>query len=164
MCLLLTKALPRLARAVSAQSCDSDRIACTVTELDNREVIAYLAWGSLRSYQRTRLYTRIALGKARAMDVVSGESSGNFGQLLLLYPLLFWLQALQANIGVSMMLRGYGALFSPEGWLVRRMPGSGLARTACWVWVRLSEGSAAMYLPYGVTMLHIAATWPEQKP
>ena len=70
------------------------------------------------SYQRTRLYTRIALGKARAMDVVSGESSGNFGQLVLLYPLLFWLQALQANIGVSMMLRGYGALFSPEGWLV----------------------------------------------
>ena len=53
------------------------------------------------------------------MDVVSGESSGNFGQLVLLYPLLFWLQALQANIGVSMMLRGYGALFSPEGWLVR---------------------------------------------
>ena len=73
---------------------------------------------SARSYQRTRLYTRIALGKARAMDVVSGESSGNFGQLLLLYPLLFWLQALQANIGISMMMRGYGALFSPEGWLV----------------------------------------------
>ena len=47
-------------------------------------------------YQRTRLYTRIALGKAMAMDVVSGESSGNFGQLLLLYPLLFWLQGLQA--------------------------------------------------------------------
>lgn len=45
-----------------------------------------------RRYQRTRLYTRVALGKARAMDVVSGESSGNFGQLVLLYPLLFWLQ------------------------------------------------------------------------
>jgi hypothetical protein len=39
---------------------------------------------SARRYQRTRLYTRIALGKAMAMDVVSGESSGNFGQLLLL--------------------------------------------------------------------------------
>jgi hypothetical protein len=37
-------------------------------------------------YQRTRLYTRIALGKAMAMDVVSGESSGNFGQLYVLYP------------------------------------------------------------------------------
>ena len=32
-----------------------------------------------------------------AMDVVSGESSGNFGQLLLLYPLLFWLQGLQVH-------------------------------------------------------------------
>lgn len=53
------------------------------------------------------------------MDVVSGESSGNFGQLLLLYPLLFWLQGLQANIGCTMMLRGYRAWLSPEGYLVR---------------------------------------------
>lgn len=68
-------------------------------------------------YQRTRLYTRIALGKAMAMDVVSGESSGNFGQLLLLYPLLFWLQGLQANIGVMMVLRGWRNAISAEGWL-----------------------------------------------
>lgn len=40
-------------------------------------------------YQRRRMYTRIALGKNSAMDVVSGESSGSSGQLLLLYPLLF---------------------------------------------------------------------------
>jgi hypothetical protein len=40
-------------------------------------------------YQRRRMYTRIALGKNSAMDVVSGESSGSRGQLLLLYPLLF---------------------------------------------------------------------------
>ena len=40
-------------------------------------------------YQRRRMYTRIALGKNSAMDVVSGESSGTSGQLLLLYPLLF---------------------------------------------------------------------------
>lgn len=40
-------------------------------------------------YQRRRMYTRIALGKNSAMDVVSGESSGSAGQLLLLYPLLF---------------------------------------------------------------------------
>ena len=39
-------------------------------------------------YQRRRMYTRIALGKNNAMDVVSGESSGSSGQLLLLYPLL----------------------------------------------------------------------------
>ena len=65
------------------------------------------------------------------MDVVSGESSGNFGQLWLLYPLLFWLQALQANIGVSMMLRGYGALFSPEGWLVGSRQGPSLCLPSC---------------------------------
>lgn len=40
-------------------------------------------------YQRRRMYTRIALGKNTAMDVVSGESSGSSGQLFLLYPLLF---------------------------------------------------------------------------
>jgi hypothetical protein len=34
-------------------------------------------------------YTRIAMGKNTAMDVVTGESSGTSGQLLLLYPLLF---------------------------------------------------------------------------
>ena len=51
-------------------------------------------------YQRRRMYTRIALGKNRAMDVVSGESSGGTGQLLFLYPLLFALQILQCWIGV----------------------------------------------------------------
>ena len=45
------------------------------------------------------MYTRIALGKNRAMDVVSGESSGGSGQLLFLYPLLFALQILQCWIG-----------------------------------------------------------------
>lgn len=44
-------------------------------------------------YQRRRMYTRIALGKNNAMDVVSGESSGSQGQLFVLYPMLFseWL-------------------------------------------------------------------------
>ena len=50
-------------------------------------------------YQRRRMYTRIALGKNRAMDVVSGETSGGSGQLLFLYPLLFALQILQCWIG-----------------------------------------------------------------
>jgi hypothetical protein len=40
-------------------------------------------------YQKRRMYTRIALGKNSAMDVVSGESSGSTGQLMVLYPLLF---------------------------------------------------------------------------
>ena len=52
-------------------------------------------------YQRRRMYTRIALGKNRAMDVVSGETSGGSGQLLILYPLLFALQILQCWIGAS---------------------------------------------------------------
>ena len=35
------------------------------------------------------------------MDVVSGESSGGQGQLLILYPLLFALQLLEMWIGGS---------------------------------------------------------------
>ena len=46
------------------------------------------------------MYTRIALGKNSAMDVVSGESSGGQGQLLILYPLLFALQSLELYIGM----------------------------------------------------------------
>lgn len=45
------------------------------------------------------MYTRIALGKNSAMDVVSGESSGGQGQLLILYPMLFALQGLEMYIG-----------------------------------------------------------------
>ena len=45
------------------------------------------------------MYTRIALGKNRAMDVVSGESSGERGQLLAIYPMLLGLQGFQAFIG-----------------------------------------------------------------
>ncbi len=55
-------------------------------------------------YQRRRMYTRIALGKNRAMDVVSGESSGGSGQLLFLYPMLFALQVLQCWIGEHLQL------------------------------------------------------------
>ena len=68
-------------------------------------------------YQRRRMYTRIALGRARAMDVVSGESSGAAGQLLILYPLLFGLQAAQVAIGIEMVAATAGALLNPEGWL-----------------------------------------------
>ncbi|CAK0752938.1 hypothetical protein CVIRNUC_002183 [Coccomyxa viridis] len=68
-------------------------------------------------YQRRRMYTRIALGKNRAMDVVSGESSGGTGQLLFLYPLLFALQILQCWIGACMLSGTFLAVISPEGWL-----------------------------------------------
>jgi hypothetical protein len=52
-------------------------------------------------YQRFRLYTRVAMGKASPMDVASIELSG--GQLKLLYPLLFGLQAMQLYVGASVL-------------------------------------------------------------
>ncbi|KAH6832092.1 TMPIT-like protein [Perilla frutescens var. hirtella] len=54
-------------------------------------------------YQRQRLYTRIALGKARRMDVVWGETAGVEGQLLLLCPILFILQGFEAYVGVLLL-------------------------------------------------------------
>lgn len=54
-------------------------------------------------YQRQRLYTRIALGKARRMDVVWGETAGVKGQLWLLYPILFILQVFEAYIGLLLL-------------------------------------------------------------
>ncbi|CAL5394673.1 unnamed protein product [Camellia sinensis] len=47
-------------------------------------------------YQRQRLCTHIALGKARRMDVVWGETAGVNGQLWLLAPILFILQLNQS--------------------------------------------------------------------
>ena len=41
------------------------------------------------------------------MDVVSGESSGNFGQLVLLYPLLFWLQVDVPACAALALIPGY---------------------------------------------------------
>ena len=70
-------------------------------------------------YQRKRMYTRIALGKSSAMDVVGGESSGVRGQLLALLPGLFVLQAWQVFMGVRMVLVTIGAVTDPRGWLVR---------------------------------------------
>lgn len=52
-------------------------------------------------YQRLRMYTRVAMGKASPMDVSSNELSG--GQLKLLYPLLFGLQAMQFYVGSSVL-------------------------------------------------------------
>ncbi|KAG6435033.1 hypothetical protein SASPL_106682 [Salvia splendens] len=54
-------------------------------------------------YQRQRLYTRIALGKARRMDVVWGETAGVEGQLLLLCPILFVLQGFEAYVGFLLL-------------------------------------------------------------
>ncbi len=56
------------------------------------------------------MYTRIALGKNNAMDVVGGDASGTHGQLLLLYPLLFLMQASDACGRACNGLRAAGVL------------------------------------------------------
>eukprot|EP01018_Ginkgo_biloba_P012806 Gb_08188 [translate_table: standard] len=71
----------------------------------------FLTWAMMQGvamllqnrYQRQRLYTRIALGKARRMDVVWGETAGVEGQLWLLYPLLFILQGFEGYIGLLLL-------------------------------------------------------------
>ncbi|EPS74373.1 hypothetical protein M569_00383, partial [Genlisea aurea] len=73
-----------------------------------RVVELFLKWAIMQGvamllqnrYQRQRLYTRIALGKARRMDVVWGETAGVEGQLLLLFPILFILQGFEAYVGI----------------------------------------------------------------
>ncbi|MQM00162.1 hypothetical protein Taro_032891 [Colocasia esculenta] len=57
-------------------------------------------------YQRQRLYTRIALGKARRMDVVWGETAGVEGQLWVLCPILFILQVVVCGIILILMAVG----------------------------------------------------------
>ncbi|KAL2532637.1 TMPIT-like protein [Abeliophyllum distichum] len=76
-----------------------------------RGVQLFLKWAIMQGvamilqnrYQRQRLYTRIALGKARRMDVVWGETAGVEGQLLLLCPILFILQGFEAYVGVLLL-------------------------------------------------------------
>ncbi|XP_015070696.1 transmembrane protein 120 homolog [Solanum pennellii] len=76
-----------------------------------RGVQLFLKWAIMQGvamllqnrYQRQRLYTRIALGKARRMDVVWGETAGVDGQLLLLFPVLFILQGFEAYVGVLLL-------------------------------------------------------------
>ncbi|KAJ4803767.1 Transmembrane protein [Rhynchospora pubera] len=76
-----------------------------------RGVQLLLAWAIMQGiamllqnrYQRQRLYTRIALGKAKRMDVVWGEAAGVEGQLWLLYPILFTLQAFEAYVGMLLL-------------------------------------------------------------
>ncbi|KAK9697268.1 hypothetical protein RND81_08G025900 [Saponaria officinalis] len=71
----------------------------------------FLIWATMQGfamllqnrYQRQRLYTRIALGKAKRMDVVWGETSGVRGQLQLLLPILFILQGFEAYVGLLLL-------------------------------------------------------------
>ncbi|XP_076921589.1 uncharacterized protein LOC143583053 [Bidens hawaiensis] len=79
--------------------------------LKQKGIQLFLRWAIMQGvamllqnrYQRQRLYTRIALGKARRMDVVWGETAGVKGQLWLLLSILFVLQAFEAYVGVLLL-------------------------------------------------------------
>uniref|UniRef100_A0A803PPH5 Methyltransferase n=1 Tax=Cannabis sativa TaxID=3483 RepID=A0A803PPH5_CANSA len=76
-----------------------------------RGVQLFLIWAMMQGvamllqnrYQRQRLYTRIALGKAKRMDVVWGETAGVDGQLWVLCPILFILQGFEAYVGLLLL-------------------------------------------------------------
>ena len=68
-------------------------------------------------YQRFRMYTRVAMGKASPMDVAGGEMGGNAGQLKVLYPLLFGLQVMQVYFGASVLV----SVAREHGWIGDRL-------------------------------------------
>ncbi|XP_006648213.2 transmembrane protein 120 homolog [Oryza brachyantha] len=85
-----------------------------------RGVQLFLRWAIMQGiamhlqnrYQRQRLRTRIALGKAKRMDVVAGETAGVEGQLLLLYPVLFTLQVFEGYVGLLLLQTAFHGLAS----------------------------------------------------
>ncbi|KAB5534888.1 hypothetical protein DKX38_017974 [Salix brachista] len=85
-----------------------------------RGVQLFLQWAMMQGvamllqnrYQRQRLYTRIALGKANRMDVVWGETAGVDGQLWLLYPILFILQGFEAYVGLQLLRTAFKGVTS----------------------------------------------------
>jgi TMPIT-like protein len=101
-----------------ASRASEPRMICYLLMLDRSRDLANCLQHLCR-YQRKRMYTRIALGKNSAMDVVGGETSGMPGQLLVLLPGLFVLQAWQIFMGVDMALQTWQSVIDPEGWLVR---------------------------------------------
>ncbi|TQD86827.1 hypothetical protein C1H46_027591 [Malus baccata] len=80
-----------------------------------RGVQFFLQWAMMQGvamllqnrYQRQRLYTRIALGKAKRMDVVWGETAGVDGQLWILCPILFILQGFEAYVGIQLLTTAF---------------------------------------------------------
>ncbi|RYQ93195.1 hypothetical protein Ahy_B09g099473 isoform H [Arachis hypogaea] len=85
-----------------------------------RGVQLFLQWAMMQGvamllqnrYQRQRLYTRIALGKAKRMDVVWGETAGVDGQLWLLCPILFILQGFEAYVGLLLLQTAFVGVIS----------------------------------------------------
>ena len=79
-------------------------------------------------------------------QICSGGDCGGDGRWLAADLLSApWLQLLQANIGTSMILRGYGALFSAEGWLVRAAFRSQSATALQALLPRIPGGGGALY-------------------
>ncbi|XVE64538.1 hypothetical protein DITRI_Ditri07aG0108500 [Diplodiscus trichospermus] len=85
-----------------------------------RGVQLFLQWAMMQGvamllqnrYQRQRLYTRIALGKANRMDVVWGETAGVVGQLWVLCPILFLMQGFEAYVGLQLLKMAYAGVVS----------------------------------------------------
>ncbi|KAE8662718.1 S-adenosyl-L-methionine-dependent methyltransferases superfamily protein [Hibiscus syriacus] len=85
-----------------------------------RGVELFLQWAMMQGvvmllqnrYQRQRLYTRIALGKANRMDVVWGEASGVDGQLWILCPVLFLMQGFEAYVGLLLLRSAFAGVVS----------------------------------------------------
>jgi hypothetical protein len=85
-----------------------------------RGVQLFLQWAIMQGvamllqnrYQRQRLYTRIALGKAKRMDVVWGETAGVEGQLWLLCPILFTMQGFEAYVGLELLKTAFVGVVS----------------------------------------------------
>ncbi|PKI76530.1 hypothetical protein CRG98_003081 [Punica granatum] len=85
-----------------------------------RGVQLFLQWAMMQGiamllqnrYQRQRLYTRIALGKAKRMDVVWGETAGVDGQLWLLCPVLFIMQGFEAYVGLLLLRTAFAGVAS----------------------------------------------------
>ncbi|KAJ6797704.1 transmembrane protein 120-like protein [Iris pallida] len=105
-----------------------------------RGIQLFLAWAMMQGiamllqnrYQRQRLYTRIALGKAKRMDVVWGEASGVEGQLWALYPILFILQGFEAYVGMLLLRTAFVSVVSSLAgnllWELAGLDGSGQLR------------------------------------
>ncbi|XVF12802.1 hypothetical protein REPUB_Repub08aG0151300 [Reevesia pubescens] len=85
-----------------------------------RGVELFLQWAMMQGvamllqnrYQRQRLYTRIALGKANRMDVVWGETAGVDGQLWVLCPILFLMQGFEAYVGLQLLKTAFVGVVS----------------------------------------------------
>ncbi|XWS38090.1 hypothetical protein CRYUN_Cryun19dG0100900 [Craigia yunnanensis] len=85
-----------------------------------RGVELFLQWALMQGvamllqnrYQRQRLYTRIALGKANRMDVVWGETAGELGQLWVLCPILFLMQGFEAYVGLQLLKTAFVGVVS----------------------------------------------------